>query len=123
MSHYKEVCKCGKVIMQCRCPGPKEIRVTDRCEHNWVAELEKELYEQYGIAIGVGGNSYRKYVEVELPATRHTLEVELTNVYGFVITLMIADETGGLLKEIDLYSCVKREDLADTIHSLYNSYE
>ena len=34
MNHYKEVCQyCGAVIMECRCPGPKEIRygVCDRC--------------------------------------------------------------------------------------------
>ena len=34
MSHPKEVCRyCGAVIMECRCPGPKEIRygVCDRC--------------------------------------------------------------------------------------------
>jgi len=34
MTHYKEVCRyCGAIIMQCRCPGPKEIRygVCDNC--------------------------------------------------------------------------------------------
>jgi len=119
MSHYKELCKCGMVLKQCRCPGPKEIRVTDKCEHDWAQVLEDELDEQYDIAANAG----RNVVEVELPATRHWLEIALTNVYGFVITLNIADETGGLMKDVDLYSCVKREDLADTIHSLYTSYE
>ena len=27
MAHYIEVCKCGAVIRQCRCPGPHKTRV------------------------------------------------------------------------------------------------
>jgi hypothetical protein len=28
--HFREVCSCGAVIRQCRCPGPHEIRVIER---------------------------------------------------------------------------------------------
>ncbi|AXH49345.1 hypothetical protein HWB76_gp055 [Streptomyces phage Blueeyedbeauty] len=122
MSHGKVVCKCGKVIQQCRCmEGHKNITYTDRCEHEWWTELENELDKEYDVA------SYwdkeNRYLEIDLPVGRHTLEVALTNVYGFVISLVITDETGGMMVEKDLHSCVKREHLADTIHSLYTSYE
>jgi len=123
VTHYKEVCKCGIMVAQCRCPGQKVVRVTDRCDHKWAQALEDELSEQYDVPANAVVRPHHQHVEVELPATRHSLDISLTNVYGFVITLSIGDETGGLLKEIDLYSCVKREDLADTIHSLYTSYE
>ena len=30
MSHYIEMCSCGAIISQCRCPSPeKEIRITE----------------------------------------------------------------------------------------------
>ncbi|QOI67603.1 hypothetical protein SEA_BEUFFERT_235 [Streptomyces phage Beuffert] len=122
MSHGKHICKCGKVMMRCRCPKHDTIlSVTPTCEHEWAVDIEEELDKEYDIA-GYSGPT-GKLLEVELPATRHTLYISLTNVYGFVITLNIGDETGGVLKEVDLYSCVKRENLADTIHSLYTSYE
>lgn len=92
-------------------------------DNSWAQELEDELSEQYYVPANVSGGKYVKYVEVELPATRHSLEVRNHSLYGFMITLFIGDETGGLLKEIDLYTCVKPEDLADTVHSLYTSYE
>lgn len=32
--HFKEVCVCGVVMTQCRCPSPnKTIRVVKPCEH------------------------------------------------------------------------------------------
>lgn len=35
-NHYKEVCSCGALLGQCRCPGPKAIRTKlrgcDRCK-------------------------------------------------------------------------------------------
>ncbi|QNN99313.1 hypothetical protein SEA_FAUST_241 [Streptomyces phage Faust] len=122
MSHGKVVCKCGKVLMQCRCmKGHENVTYTDKCEHEWWTELENELDSQYDVA------SYwdkkHRYLEVDLSAGRHKLEVSLTNVYGFVVSLVILDETGGVMVEKDLYSCVKREDLADTIHSVHTSYE
>lgn len=120
-AHFKDICKCGIVGAQCRCPGDKVVRVLDVCHHEWWNDIEKELDEQYDIA------SYwdkkNRYLEIDLSATRHKLEVSLTNVYGFVISLVISEETGGVMVETSLYSCVKRENLADTIHSLYNSYE
>lgn len=119
MSHGVTLCKCGTVVAQCRCmEGHKNVSYVQKCEHNWTQELENELSEQYNVPANAG----RRVLEVELPATRHWLEVALTNLYGFVITLNIADETGGLMKDVDLYSCVKREDLAETISSIYNSY-
>ena len=49
MSHYKELCRCcGKVIMECRCPGPKELRygVCDKCASGpKKAEKEKVLLD------------------------------------------------------------------------------
>ena len=123
MKHFKNICKCGIVTAQCRCPSEsKTVHIAEKCEHNWAQELEDELSEQYDISANANVKMYSQWLEVELPATRHTLDVGLTNVYGFVISLNIGDETGGVLKEIDLYSCVKREDLADTISNIYNSY-
>lgn len=117
----KIVCKCGKVLLQCRCPEDHgNVTYTEKCDHQWWDDLEKELDEQYNL--GSYWDKKSRYLEIDLPASRHTLEVSLTNVYGFVISLVIADETGGVLKEIDLYSCVKREDLAETISNIYNSY-
>lgn len=118
--HYKEICKCGTVVAQCRCPGTKKVTVLEQCNHKWAVDVERELEEQYGIASHVVG-LYSQSLQVELSG-RHRLDVELTNVYGFVITLSIGDETGGLLKEIDLYSCVGKNNLADTIRSIHASY-
>jgi hypothetical protein len=96
--------------------------VEDVCAHDWATALENELDEQYSIPSHAVNKMYSRWLEVELPATRHTLNVSLTNIYGFVITLSIHDETGGLIKEIDLYSCVGINNLADTIDSIYGSY-
>lgn len=119
--HFKQICKCGIVDFQCRCPAEnKRIDVLPVCNHEWWTDIENELDSEYDVAAYWDKKS--RYLEIDLPASRHTLEVSLTNVYGFVISLVIADETGGVLKEIDLYSCVKREDLAETISNIYNSY-
>lgn len=118
MTHYKEVCKCGKVLKQCRCPGKKEIRVADKCEHDWKQALVDELDEQYDIAANVVGRS----VEIEMPSTRHVVDVVHSDLYGFITSLRVYDETGGVLTENTLETCVKRESLADDIASLYNSY-
>lgn len=118
-AHFKNVCKCGDIVSECRCPGTKEIRIENSCGHLWANDIEKELDEQYDIAsYSVKGKS----LEVDLPASRQSLVVTLTNVYGFVVTLYIYDETGGSIKDIDLYTCVAKKDLAETISTLYNSY-
>jgi len=44
-------------------------------DNSWAQELEDELSEQYDVPANVSGGKYVKYVEVELPATRHSLEV------------------------------------------------
>jgi hypothetical protein len=120
--HFKQICKCGIVDFQCRCHAEnKRIDVLPTCKHEWWTDIENELDTQYDLA--AYWDKRGRYLEIDLPATRHKLEVSLTNVYGFVISLVITDETGGVFKEIDLYSCVKRENIADTIHSLYTSYE
>jgi hypothetical protein len=89
--------------------------------NDWAQKLENELDDQYDIA------SYwdkdRRCLEIDTPASRHKLEVSLTNVYGFVLSLVIGDETGGVLKDVDLASCIRSEHLADTIHSFYTTYE
>lgn len=119
--HFRQVCKCGIVDFECRCDTPnKRVDTLRTCSHEWWTTIENELDEQYGIAAYWDKNN--RYLEIDLPASRHTLHVSLTNVYGFVISLVISDQTGGILKDIDLYSCVKRENIADTIHSVYNSY-
>ncbi|QIQ63100.1 hypothetical protein SEA_MOAB_246 [Streptomyces phage Moab] len=122
MSHGKNICKCGKVLSNCRCAHDNIVTVTATCEHNWAVELKEELENEYGISSYANVKMHSQWLEVELPATRQTLDIGLTNVYGFVISLNVSDETGGVLKEVDLYSCVKREDLADTISNFYNSY-
>jgi hypothetical protein len=121
MTHFKEVCKCGKVIMQCRCPGQKEIRVTDRCEHDWSQALVDELDEQYDVPASVEGNIVKK-VEIDLPG-RHYLDITNHNLYGFIVTLTICDETGGVIAEKDLLVGVKQENLASDVAGIYNSYE
>lgn len=90
--------------------------------NEWAQALEDELSEQYNVPANALGK-HVKYVEVELPATRHTLDIRKHNLYGFIITLYIADETGGVMVERDLYVGAKESDLADTVHSLYTSYE
>ncbi|AXG66350.1 hypothetical protein SEA_ANNADREAMY_226 [Streptomyces phage Annadreamy] len=123
MKHYKHVCKCGKLIAQCRCPGDKEVQVSTTCEHkDWTQALEDELSEEYNVPANSVGQIV-KYVEVEIPATRHSLDIRNHSLYGFIITLYIADETGGVMVEKELYIGVKESDLADTVHSLYTSYE
>lgn len=122
MSHGRVVCKCGVTITQCRCPKNHPIlSVEQNCDHKWGLDIENELDEQYNLA-AYSGKSGRE-LEIDLPANRHSLYVSLTNIYGYVISLKIHDETGGLLKEVDLYTCVAKQNLADTIHSVYTSYE
>lgn len=89
--------------------------------NEWAQALEDELSEQYNVPANALGKHVR-YVEVELPGTRHSLDVRLHNLYGFIVTLNVGDETGGLLIERDIYIGVRQSDLADTIHSFYSSY-
>lgn len=120
-AHFKQICKCGIVDFECRCLADnKRIDVLPTCEHSWWLDIEKELDEQYDIA-SYWDKRFR-YLEIDVPAGRQKLEISLTNVYGFVISLVMIDESGGVTKDVDLYSCVKREDLADTISNIYNSY-
>lgn len=90
-------------------------------EADWSELLSKQLESEYGISSEITGN-YVKRMEIDLPASRHSLEVSLSSVYGFIITLYIADETGGVLVEKDLYTAVKQDDLYDTIYNVYVSY-
>ncbi len=32
MNHYKDICECGKIIRQCRCPGGI-IKIISPCPH------------------------------------------------------------------------------------------
>jgi len=121
-NHGRVVCKCGVTISSCKCPKNHPIlSVEQNCNHKWALDVENELDEQYDIA-SYSGKSGRM-LEVDLPVSRHSLHVSLTNIYGYVISLLIHDETGGLLKEVDLYTCQGKQDLAETISSLYTSYE
>lgn len=89
---------------------------------DWAQSLEDELSEEYNVPANALGE-YVRYVEVDLSATRHSLDIRNHSLYGFIITLYIADETGGVLVEKELYIGIKETDLADTVHSLYTSYE
>lgn len=33
MSHFKDICECGKVVVQCRCIGPHTVRIVSPCTH------------------------------------------------------------------------------------------
>lgn len=33
MSHFIDICECGKVLVQCKCIGDKTRRVVSPCEH------------------------------------------------------------------------------------------
>jgi hypothetical protein len=122
VSHGRHVCKCGITLSSCKCPKNHPIlSVSETCDHKWAVDIEEELDREYDIA-SYSGKSGR-LLEVDLPVGRHSLHVSLTNIYGYVISLLIHDETGGLLKEVDLYTCLGKQDIADTVHSLYTSYE
>ena len=122
MSHGRHVCKCGITLSSCKCPKNHPIlSVSETCDHKWAVDVEEELDREYDIPAYSG--KFGRSLEVETPATRHTLHVSLTNLYGFVITLRIADETGGIIVDQDVASCLAKKDVADKIHSLYTSYE
>jgi hypothetical protein len=87
----------------------------------WVERLLDELSEEYDIPGNVMGN-HVQYVEVELPSTRHVLQVSNHSLYGFIMTLIVSDETGGVMKEMTLYTAVRQERLASLIDDFYRSY-
>jgi len=119
--HFKQICKCGIVEFECRCSAEnKRVDTLMTCSHEWWEDIITELDEQYDIA--AYWDKRHRYLEIDLPASRHSLEVSLTNVYGFVISLVITNETGGVMKDITIFSCVNRKNLATDIHSVYNSY-
>jgi len=121
IQHFKQICKCGIVDFECKCSAPnKRIDTLMTCSHEWWEDIITELDEQYDIA--AYWDKRHRYLEIDLPASRHSLEVSLTNVYGFVISLVITNETGGVMKDITIFSCVNRKNLATDIHSVYNSY-
>lgn len=90
-------------------------------DNSWVQPLEDELSEEYDIPANVMGN-HVKYVEIELPATRQVLNVSNHSLYGFMMTLVVSDETGGVLKEMTVYTAVRQERLASLIDDFYRSY-
>lgn len=90
-------------------------------DNSWVQALEDELSEEYDIPANAMGN-HIKYVEVELPATRQNLHISNHSLYGFIMTLMVFDETGGTIKEMTLYTAVRQERLASLIDDFYRSY-
>lgn len=85
---------------------------------NWKQTVVDELDEQYDIAANVVKNT----VEVEMPSTRHVIEISLSNLYGFVISLTISDETGGVIYDNSIASCVRLENIASDVAGMYNSY-
>lgn len=41
--HYQILCKCGIVLSQCRCPGPKATKVsTEVCKHEVKKKSKKK---------------------------------------------------------------------------------
>lgn len=88
--------------------------------NEWTDELVNELEEQYGISASVSGN-FVKSVELDLPGS-HKLDVTKHSLYGFILTLTIGDETGGVAYEVTLATCVNQENLADDVAGIYNSY-
>lgn len=90
-------------------------------DNSWVEPLVDELSEEYDIpANGMG--KHIRYVEVELPATRHTLQVSNHSLYGFMMSLCVFDASGGVLKDITLYTAVRQERIASLIDDFYKSY-
>jgi hypothetical protein len=87
----------------------------------WADDVVKELDEQYNVPANVEGNIVKK-VEIDLPG-KHYLDITNHSLYGFIVTLTICDETGGVIAEKELLIGVKREDLASDVAGIYNSYE
>lgn len=87
----------------------------------WIEPLIDELSEEYDIPANSMGN-HVKYVEVELPATRQILNISSHSLYGFIMTLVLSDETGGVMKEMTLYTAVRQERLVSLIDDFYRSY-
>jgi hypothetical protein len=90
-------------------------------DNTWVEPLIDELSEEYDIPANSMGK-HVQYVEVELPATRHVLEICHHSLYGFMVNLRISDETGGILKDMTVYTAVYQERLASLIDDFYRSY-
>ena len=124
--HFANLCGCGIVLSTCRCPSiNKKITVSDECEHgnNWAQKLENELSEQYDVPANARLRPYGQNLEVEVNGVRQILDVQFFSLYGFIITLCMFDETGGLVVETELYHGLNENQLADTIHSVYNSFQ
>lgn len=126
MTHFATLCGCGIVLRTCRCPAVhKKLTVIESCEHgnNWAQKLENELSEQYDIPANAVLRPHYQHLDVELNGVRQILDVQFSNVYGFFMSLCLFDETGGLIVERELYSGLTEDQLADTIHSLYECYQ
>lgn len=124
MQHFANLCGCGIVLSNCKCPAVnKKLTVLQSCEHgnNWAQKLEEELSEQYDIPANALFRPYNQHLEVELNGAREILDVQYFTLYGFMITLCLFDETGGLIRETELYSTLEECQLADTIHSVYSA--
>lgn len=53
--HFVEVCECGKVYRQCRCPGPKTTLTVSPCVHvHETGELD-EGSQRPELEVGVEG--------------------------------------------------------------------
>lgn len=125
MTHFAELCGCGIVLSTCRCPAiNKKLTVLQTCKHddNWAQKLEAELSEQYDIAANANIRPHGQSLDVELNGSRQLLAVEVHSLYGYIVSLKMYDETGGLIVEADLFTGVDY-DIATTIDSIYRSYQ
>lgn len=123
MSHFAKLCGCGIVLEQCCCQAiNKKLTVLETCAHdtNWAQKLETELSEQYDIPANANIRPHGQNLDVELNGSRQILAVEVHSLYGYIVSLKMYDETGGLIVEADLFT---DHDLASTIDSIYRSYQ
>lgn len=89
--------------------------------NDWSDKLVAELDSEYDVPANVSGNIVKK-VEIDLPG-RHYLDITNHSLYGFIVTLTICDETGGVIVEKDLLVCANEKSLASDVAGIYNSYE
>lgn len=125
MSHFAKLCGCGIVLETCRCPAiNKRLTVSATCVHddNWAQILETELSEQYDIPANANIRPHGQSLNVELNGSRQVLAIEVHSLYGYIVSLKMYDETGGLIVEADLFTGVNY-DLASTVDSIYRSYQ
>lgn len=74
MSHFRDVCECGKLLAQCRCIGPKVTNIVRPCTHkaDWPApDVNSVHVTQEGDNVFVHVHASHKSKYVYLPDALH----------------------------------------------------